>query len=325
MTQLWRQELKTWAQAYASVAIQREGILGAAIGGSLARGQEWRHSDLELGVLVEQYIPTLPYFNIDSGRGVELIQMARGDLEDQVRRVEGGDLTPVQLWPIQLWQCRVAHDPSGLLARFKTQFDACLFHPEVIDQKISGQRAKIEQALGEARQLLTEGRPRMALCRVRYAANDAILAVHWQHGELPRSQNRTDSRLRWLCHKHDCMPFYSLYREIFALSETSSAVRVAWPRVRDQVLELTRLWGDSARDFFNYAVDSHFAWRQNAGILTVYRLYVPIAGAPERGIAAQLDDPTWAAQNPDLLDFLGLSRPTPEHITDLINRLEKSV
>ncbi len=54
MTENWRSELRGWAGQYVEGLRGRDGILGVVMGGSLARGQEWRHSDLETGVLVEQ-------------------------------------------------------------------------------------------------------------------------------------------------------------------------------------------------------------------------------------------------------------------------------
>jgi hypothetical protein len=76
MKQTWRDELRTWAQDCAGAFAERPGVLGVIMGGSLARGQEWRHSDLELGILVEVRDATLPYFNVMAGRGVEAIQLA---------------------------------------------------------------------------------------------------------------------------------------------------------------------------------------------------------------------------------------------------------
>src|SRR5512135_2932289 len=105
MMKSWRSELRAWAAQYVDGLRNRDGILGAVIGGSLARGQEWRHSDLETGVLVEQRDQNLPYFNIDSGRGVEIIQLVRGELEEQVGLAECGDRSPLLKWPIQLWKC----------------------------------------------------------------------------------------------------------------------------------------------------------------------------------------------------------------------------
>ncbi|MBE0699507.1 MAG: hypothetical protein IH586_21500, partial [Anaerolineaceae bacterium] len=206
MAQTWRSELRAWAQRCAAEFQNRAGVLGVVIGGSLARGQEWRHSDLELGILVEERDPNLPYFNIYEGRGVEAIQLVRRDLEEQVSLAEGGDLSPISSWPIQLWTCRVISDPTGVLGRFKKQFDPGLFDPTVIEKKLGGLRQQIDKALAEARDLLTQNKPLMALVRTRQAMNEAILAVHWAHGELPRSQNRTDSRLRLLCRKHAILP-----------------------------------------------------------------------------------------------------------------------
>ncbi len=321
MTQSWRSELKDWARRYTESLRSRDGILGVVIGGSLARGQEWRHSDLETGVLLEQRDQGMPYFNIDSGRGVEIIQLVRSEVEEQVRLAECGDRSPLLNWPIQLWKCRVVYDPSGLLGRFKQQFDDGLFQREVIEKRIADLGGQIDKALGEARGFLSASRPAAALVRTRLAMNDAILALHWHFGELPRSQNRTESRLRLLCRKHSAMPFYELYREVFALSETGSVIKKTWPVVKEDVLAITRLWGDSARDFFLYAVDGSFAWRQNAGILSVYRLYVPIIGAPEQGLFARLDDPQWAAGSRDLLRFLGLAKAEKETVSALVEQV----
>jgi predicted nucleotidyltransferase len=318
----WRSEIRQWAAETAAAFASRAGVLGVVLGGSLARGQEWRHSDLELGILVEERDPNLPYFNIVGERGVEAIQLVRRELAEQVRLVEQGDLAPVQSWPIQLWAGRIVSDPSGLLARFQQQFRAHLFAPEVVQGKVVGAQKKVNDHLVEARGLLSGGKPRLALAHARLAMNEAILAVHWAHGTLPRSQNRTDSRLRQLCRKYDLMPFYGLYREVFALEEAAKAIKVSWPQVKPSVLEITRLWGgDSARDFFIFAVDSDFRWRQNAGILTVYRLYIPIIGGPEHGISARLDDPEWAGQNQAMLHFLGLAQSSPEVVADLIAKI----
>jgi predicted nucleotidyltransferase len=318
MPETWRSELKSWAKQYAAELSKRDGILGVVIGGSLARGQEWRHSDLEIGILVDEKIKEIQYFNVDAGHGVELIQLVRKDLEDQVHQVEQGDFLAILNWPIQLFQCQVVHDPSGILVRFKKQFDSGLFKSEVVENKIAGIRQKIDKTLDEARDLLNQNRPAAALVRTRSAMNDAILALHWTYRELPRSQNRTDSRLRLLCRKHSNMHFYDLYRDVFALSETGRVIKRIWPLVREQVLAITRLWGDSAHDFFEFAVDSHFGWRQNAGILTVYRLYIPIIGGPDQGLFGKLDAPDWIAENQDLVHFLGLKNANIEYVSTLI-------
>jgi hypothetical protein len=68
-------------------------------------------------------------------------------LEAQVQQAESGDTAPILKWPIQLWTGRIVHDPSGLLARFKRQFDAGLFAPALIDQRIAALRANIDRTL----------------------------------------------------------------------------------------------------------------------------------------------------------------------------------
>jgi hypothetical protein len=320
MAETWRNDLKRWAQQYAENVAGQEGILGVVIGGSLARGKEWRHSDLELGILVENRDAGMAYFNVDGGRGVEKIQVVRGELEEQIRQVENGDTAAILKWPIQLWQCKIVADPSGLLARFKSLFDSGLFSEAVLEKKLAELHMKIEKLNNEANALLAEDRPRAALVKTRLAVNEAILALHWRFGELPRSQNRTDSRLRQLCKRYDAMPFYEMYRDVFRLAETSSVIRLKWPLVKDEVLEITRLWGDSARDFFIYAVDSKFAWRQRAGILTVYRLYVPIIGAEGQRLLDRLDQADWAKENGNIMAFLGFTDSGPAEVSAVMAR-----
>lgn len=323
MTEAWREEIRHWASDAAQSFANQPGIVGVVIGGSIARGQEWRHSDLELGVLVEARRPDLPYFNIFRGRGVEAIQLVRSELETQIAQVAQGNLAPLEHWPIQLYACRVISDPSGALRRFKTVFDANLFLPQIVAGKLATSQEKINEHLSQARALLTLNRPRQAVTLARVAMNEAILGLHWAHNTLPRSQSRTDSRLHQLCRRHDRMAFYALYREVFGLANLRKAIKIHWPRVKQAALEIPRLWGgDSARDFFDFAVDGNFQWRQNAGILTVYRLYIPILGGAEKGIGEKLDDPAWAGANQEMLQFLGLAEIDAQAAAHLIACVE---
>jgi hypothetical protein len=250
ITENWRVQLQNWANQYANELANKPGIVGVVIGGSIARGQEWRYSDLEVGVLVEEKDESIPYFNVNTGRGVEIIQLILPQIETQIKQVEAGDITPVAIWPIQLWKCRIMHDPQGVLEQFKKQFDSRLFTNEVLEKRIENLRLNIKDRLAEANRLIAEGKPVSALVEVRHAMNNVILAFHWANGELPRSQNRTDSRLLALCQRHSIIPVYTLYRDVFALSDTTYVIENIWPKVRNKVLEITRLWGDSAHEFF---------------------------------------------------------------------------
>lgn len=299
--------IEQWAHDYL-VRLSDGGRRGVLMGGSIARGEQWLHSDLEAGVLAGDAASTaLPYFNVDSGRGVEIIQLNPVELHGQVEAVEGGDLASVATWPIQLYKARVISDPSRLLQRFVAQFDAHLFQPEVVRIKVSGHKTAALGAIQKAKALAAAGRPRAGLSLLRYAMNEAILAFHWQWGELPRSQNRTDSRLRKLAERVGDMAFHQLYRQVFGLDGAGKAIATDWPLVRQQVLDITELVG--GRRFFETAVDSTFSWGEDAGILTVYRLYVPLAGmqtGSADGIFGKVDDAEWAARHPHLLCFLGL-------------------
>jgi hypothetical protein len=86
------------------------------------------------------------------------------------------------------------------------------------------------------------------------------------------------------------------------------------------VLEIVRLWGDATRDFFIHAVDSEFKWGQNAGILTVWRLHVPIMGNTQEC----LDDTAWAKENKDLMRFLGLENLEIDIVSRLVERIAES-
>jgi predicted nucleotidyltransferase len=320
----WRRELRTLAGQVIADFQKKEGVLGVMIGGSLARGQEWRHSDLDLGILVEKRDPNQPEFNVISGRGVEAIQLVRGEIEEQVRLVETGDCDPILTWPFEFWRGRIVSDPTGLLAQFKQQLDTRLFALEVVEKRLAGLRAKIAQGLEEARGWLAQEKPAAALALTRQAMNDAILAYNWAHGELPRSQIRNDRRLRLLCGRFSQMPFYALYREVFGLDNTFRLIHSTWPAVKDQALEITSEWGDSVPEFFDVAVDGNFAWGYNTGVLTIYRLYVPILGAPERGIFAHLDDADWRRENTPLLRFLDLEKVGKERVAGLVERVADS-
>lgn len=200
-----------------------------------------------------------------------------------------------------------------------------LFTNEVIEKRIETLCLNIKDRLTKANQLLAQGKPVASLVELRHAMNDMILAFHWAFRELPRSQNRTDSRLRALCRKHSIMPVYTRYRDVFALSNTADVIENIWPKIRSRVLEITQLWGDSAREFFDHAVDSEFKWGEDAGILTVYRLYISIIGGEDQSLQQFLDDPNWTKQNKDLVEFLGLADVENETVSELIFRIEERI
>ena len=64
LTDLEKSAIDQWATGYCQqVAATRSA--GVLLGGSIARGEQWKHSDLELGLLVDEADPKIPYFNVD--------------------------------------------------------------------------------------------------------------------------------------------------------------------------------------------------------------------------------------------------------------------
>ena len=311
--------IERWALGYLN-QLSAAGRRGVLMGGSIARGQQWAHSDLEAGLLVDVPDPSIPYFNVDSGRGVEVIQLVGPDLIKQLDEVEGGDLTAVSAWPIQMYKARVISDPTGLLTRFVAQFDCHLFSPYVVRMKLAHHAAEATHALDRARVLVAAGRIRGALCEVRIAMNEVVLALHWSFGELPRSQSRVDSRLRDLTTRRGLPEFYALYRDVFELDTTDEVVKRNWPAMKERVLQIAAIW--RARAFFETAVDGTFSWGENGGIISVYRLYIPIVGRPDAGIFDSLDEPGWAVANVGLLRFLGLASASAKTVSRLCERID---
>jgi PAS domain-containing protein len=312
--------IERWALGYLQ-RLSDAGRRGVLLGGSIARGQQWAHSDLEAGLLVEARDPSLSYFNVDSGRGVEIIQLIAPDLRQQLALVEGGDLTPVSTWPIQLYRARVISDPTGVLVRFVREFDRHLFSARVVALKLDHHVTKALQLLDRARALLATARPRAALCELRSAMNETVLGLHWSLGELPRSHNRVDSRLRDLTTRHGRAEFYALYRDVFELETADEVIRRDWPIVKERILKIAANW--RARAFFETAVDGTFSWGENGGIISVHRLFVPLIGRAE--IFDSLDHPAWAAAHRSLLQFLGLATAGPQTVSQLVGRIEHAL
>ena len=314
--------IERWALGYLN-RLSDAGRRGVLLGGSIARGQQWAHSDLEAGLLVDAPDPSIPYFNMDSGRGVEVVQLVGPDLIKQLDEVEGGDLSAVSAWPIQMYKARVISDPTGLLTRFVAQFDCHLFSPYVVRMKLTHHATEAARALDRVRALVAADRARGALCEVRIAMNEVVLALHWSLGELPRSQNRVDSRLRDLTTRRGLPEFYALYRDVFELDTADEVIKHDWPVVKERVLQIAAVW--RARAFFETAVDGTFSWGENGGIISVYRLYIPIMGRPDEGIFDFLDEPGWAAANLELLQFLGLASASAKTVSRLAERIDHTL
>jgi hypothetical protein len=68
--------IEQWALTYLD-RLSDGGRRGVLLGGSIARGQQWEHSDLEGGLLVAAPDSSIPYFNVDSERGWKSSSLSR--------------------------------------------------------------------------------------------------------------------------------------------------------------------------------------------------------------------------------------------------------
>src|SRR5690242_1704404 len=98
----WRRELHAFARKVCDRLQRDPRVLGIALGGSLARGTEWPHSDVEVGILVDERITELGHFNVLDRRGYEVFQLIRSKVAEQVKQAQSEPLT-VNAWPIQMF------------------------------------------------------------------------------------------------------------------------------------------------------------------------------------------------------------------------------
>lgn len=172
--------------------IDKPGIHAVAIGGSIAQRNAWENSDLELGLLVDEYQTDLPYFNVINGRGVECIQILKSEMVNVIKKHEKtGNYEGIMGFSMKMYQCKIISDPDGIFLKIKKLIDKYLFSEE---NKAKNQKDAIQKAdayLKTVQKLLDGGKYKSALAMLRLAVNELLLAFYWHHGILPRSQNRT--------------------------------------------------------------------------------------------------------------------------------------
>jgi hypothetical protein len=312
----WKRQLHQFANTLCTQLRQRPEVMGIVIGGSLARGMEWRHSDVEIGIVVGERVPDVGHFNVVDGRGFEVFQLVLADWIPQLELARA-DPTVVARWPLQLYHCRIVFDVSGVLRQFKEIFDATLFQPAVVAAEIDLALAQFDSIFESGRRDLLAGYPLTALASLREAFNSLILACYWQHGMLPRSQTRTDALLRAHCRRLGKTDFYRLFQRVYALGESATCARSLIEACRGDMEHAADAWGPGTREFFRYAVDGNFDWGIHRSVLTVHRLCVPMTVRMVKGQERIFDDPAWREEHRALCAFLALTSAETESVQSL--------
>lgn len=316
----WRRDLHRFADDIAAEFARRHDVLGVAIGGSIARGTEWLHSDVELGLLVESPLADVGYFHVVDRRGYEAIQLAAPKWREKIDRAEIDPLA-VAGWPPQLFECRIVHDPSGWFARFKRTMDALLMRDDVRAMRVKLECLACDKTLTAARDDLAARRPFAAIARARQAINHVLLALYWSHGVLPRSQNRCELLLRETCERFGRSDVHATFVDVYDLEPFDEDEARSWLRdARPDIDRIALAWGVGAPAFFRHACDGELAWGVGRSILAVHRLCLPQC-LRAAGHAASLDDPAWRGEHASLVRLLGLADEVEPRAASILDRV----
>ncbi|OXS54732.1 hypothetical protein B1A99_25745 [Cohnella sp. CIP 111063] len=305
----WKSELYRKAKQIAESYRSKNSVRGVAIGGSVARGTVWKHSDLELLLFVDAYDPAFDYFNVIDGLGVEIIQIGVPNVQAWIdRHAEDGGIRDALKFPIQAYQCRIVHDPDGLISAFKAIYDRSLFDDRIKTIKQEEALARADERYDIAESLLEQGRGNSALAALRLAVNELMLAFYWQHGILPRSQNRTVYLLKRHTPKLGSPDLYVLFTKVFGVTDHPARMKLELLAAKNDVFDVTKAaWGRNVPEFLEKACDGQLKWGHGSSILYVYKWCLHTIHFSE--LAQGLyDRPEFAERHPDLAVFLGFDR-----------------
>lgn len=313
----WKAKLYNTAYRIEEEYRLKEGVIGTAIGGSIAKGKVWKYSDLELCLLVDEYNKELDYFNYINGLGVELIQLTKSKIQDFIRDYEqSGNRLGAIKFPIQVYQCRIIHDPEGLLTKFKSIYDQSLFDKSV--KKIKQEKAanNADEKYELAVRLLQEGNHKSALGSLRLAVNELLLAYYWHNGILPRSQNRTVYLLKKQSPQLGGDALYKAFTTIFGVLDSKARMKQDLLKAKSDVFEITRsAWGDNTPEFLEKACDGQLEWGYESSILYVYKWCIHSIHSKEMA-GGVYDRTEFARDRPALHRFLGFEYTSPEQVSN---------
>ncbi|MFC0212966.1 hypothetical protein ACFFK0_10960 [Paenibacillus chartarius] len=321
----WKSKLYDTARTIAEPFKSDSRVLGVAFGGSLGRGVAWKHSDLELCLLVEEKIEEYGHFNVIEGMGVEIFQFPRSQIERFLAEFVEPDVSVLD-FRIQIYGCKIVYDPSGLLARFKETFDWSLFHENVTRLKVGESLRRADDRLAKAKTLLQRRHVRTSLAQLRIGLNDLILATYWQHGMLPRSQNRTEYFLRkhisLFGHEH----LYKAFIRTFCLDQPLSRMKLLFRAAKPDIYSVAdSTWGGSTSQFLQEAVDGNLEWGHEKSILYVNKYCIHVmqclAQAAEENV---YDQEAYVQRYGELYRFLDMDQVDHEQVEEMVRMFEKA-
>ena len=315
----WKAKIYKTAYQVAEEFSKKDWVKGVAIGGSVARGTVWMHSDLELCLLVDEKNNDIAYFNYIDGLGVELIQLERAKIEAFVSEYEEhGGFGDIVGFPLQMYRCRVMHDPSGLLARFKEAFDGNLFDDSIKRLKKDEALARAGRHYSDAQKLLEDGRPQSARGALCVAVNALLIAYYWQHGILLRSQNRTVYLLKRQAKLIDGGELCAAFTAIYGVDKSPPRLKAEFLEAKEDLMEAFRgIWGESGAEFLENACDGNLEWGYESSIIYVYK-YCFYSRIYNQVLDGTYDDAAFRAEHPALCRFLCADETDEQYAARLI-------
>jgi predicted nucleotidyltransferase len=216
-------KLRGLAQKYSNILAKRDGVLGIVISGSLARGNVWEGSDVDLHVLwdsegQESYVEGMFtsftddfVLRWDEDMLINIHDEYVGDVESiigDVNRLCGSEL------PDQVYGCEVVFDPHGMWTRYKSVIDSIRFEPEFIAKKVDFHIQQALTLISKAEKSLALEDYASAVFHAQRAAIEVAFGATVECGGLIRSAQRFPENLKALAEKHGLEGLYERFRTI---------------------------------------------------------------------------------------------------------------
>ena len=317
----WKSRIHKTANSISKKFANDPEVVGVAIGGSVGKNMVWKHSDLELCIVVEKYIERYGYFNFIDGMGVEIIQIMKEDVEEYIRENDENNMLTLK-FPIQIYRCKVIYDPENIVGKFKDIYDSSLFSEQIVDKKMNEALETVDKCIKLAKGNLAKGNIYTVTGLCRMGINDMLLANYWKYHILPRSQNRTVYLLKKNSEKIGSYDLYNAFVEIFNFKGRSMAdMKERFFEAKEEIYNVTKAWGEGARNFLDKAVDGQLEWGYPKSILYVHKWCVHILHLKDMEERAIYDQKDFLENNTKLYRFLDFDLVTKEKAKGYYDKL----
>ncbi|WP_028548853.1 hypothetical protein [Paenibacillus sp. UNC451MF] len=320
----WKRRMVETAYRIAEPFCNNPDIVGVALGGSIGRGQMWKHSDLELCIVVESRLEEFQHFNYLDNMGVEIIQITKSRMKEFTEQFDEPDQSLLG-FPIQIYKCKVIHDPEHILRPFKKLYDQYLFHENITQFKEEEALKQADTKLLKAKEHIAIGNYKTAAAHLRIGLNFLLLAYYWHHHIFPRSQNRTVYFLRKNSRIIGHTKLYDAFIRAFCLDQPGNRLKEGLWSAQPDIFKLSGAsWGSNSSVFLKNAVDGNLEWGHNQSIVYVYKYCVHRMHGHDSHPEDLYDQPEFAEQFPELHHFLDMDTMTLEDVKDWISMFEES-